>query len=114
MIAKFLLVSYENHGVTALMRASDGMMLASVQANRSAVLQDCDPNLPPETRLFLDNEHAIRYLKEQVAPRIAIKDAKEKDPLYDPETTVISVEFESREGDSRIVSPLSGGIGKPH
>jgi hypothetical protein len=98
---KFLLVTYENHGITSLIRASNGMMLASVQANRCAVLTDADPNLQPQTRLFLDNEHAVRYLKEHVAPSIA--------------GNGVSVEFETREGDSRILTPgQMGGLGRPH
>lgn len=102
MTVKFLLVNFENNGITSLVRASDGMILASVQANRCAMLTDGDPNLPPEMRLFIDNEHAIRYLKESVAARIAGIDGE--------------CEFETREGDSRILTPgqMGGGLGKPH
>lgn len=102
---KFLLVHFENNGVTTLVRASDGMMLASVQANRCAVMTDGDPNLQPKMRLFLDNEHAIRYLKETIAPEMA----------YASDAATTSIEFETREGDSRIVTPgQMGGLGRPH
>jgi len=113
MIVKFLLVNFENNGITSLVRESDGMMLASVQANRCAMLQDGDPNLAPEMRLFIDNEHAIRYLKESVARRISHHDALQDGPV---DLANIHVEFETREGDSRILTPgqMGGGLGKAH
>lgn len=116
MTVKFLLVNFENQGVTSLVRESDGMMLASVQANRCAMLQDGDPNLQPEMRLFLDNEHAIRYLKESVAWRVARKDNEPRDGWAPDRDDPITLEFETREGDSRILTPnqMGGGLGRPH
>ena len=103
MTVKFLLMKYENQGATVLIRESDGMQLASVQANQCSIITDGNIREVPVTRLFLDHDYALRYLKEVVAPKMAEL----------PPGTIDEIEFEERDGDSRIVTPM-GGIGRPH
>lgn len=87
---KYILLNYRNQATTVLVRASDGMMVGSCAANR--VIYGENPNAS-DFRLFIDRDHALRFLKEVVAGAGA--------------------EFEEREGDSRIVMPDTG-IGLPH
>ena len=94
---KFILLYFRNQGITTLVRESDGMFCGSVMANRCGAGED--PNTV-EIRLFLDNECALRYLKEVVAANIAHKLNGGPTPI----------EFEERDGDSRIVMPGLGGI----
>lgn len=83
---KFILLFYRTQGIHVLVRKSDGMFLGSVMANRCGFGED--PNTS-QHRVFLDNDHALRYLKEVVAGAGA--------------------EFEDQEADSRIVMPGPGG-----
>jgi hypothetical protein len=82
-------------------RESDGMVFGSVMQNRCIFMPNADPNEAAEIRLFIDRDHAIRYLKEQCAPRVAKL-------VYE------ELEFDSREGDSRLIMPNSPLPGRPH
>jgi hypothetical protein len=95
---KFLLIDFNNHAVTALIRERDGMFLGTVMAN---VCVGGDDQNALSRRLFIDHDAAIIYLKENVAKRHADAEG------------FSFFEFEQKDGDSRIVSPETGS-GRPH
>ena len=95
---KFLLIHYRDKQLTLLARADNGMYIGSTNQNMAAFGED---QATATRRIFIDQECALAWLKEQ-ASNCCLD--KQNGP------TILLAEFEEREGDSRIVVPNAGGL----
>ncbi len=82
-----------------LARKSDGMVIGGVQGASAQYGEDASKAV---ARAFMDTEHALEWLKAQLALEMILDGQRDQLDLWGKPV------FEDREGDSRVIATASG------